>query len=44
MAKKDYFSFGTSMESDASLNQGLIMQKESFGSRTIVHDIYEIII
>lgn len=36
------FDFGISMEHDGSINNGLVSQKEGFGGRTIVYDIYEI--
>lgn len=42
---KTYFDFGTSNEQNGYyLNEGLISQKEGFGARGIVHDIYEITI
>lgn len=41
-ADRTYFSFGISTEQQGSvLNSGLIAQKESFGARAVVHDIYE---
>lgn len=40
---KRVFSFGTSMEVDGqSFNAGLVSQKEGFGGRTTIHDIYEL--
>jgi hypothetical protein len=39
---KDYFDFGVSTERDGSLNEGLVEFKESFGSRTICFDRYEV--
>ncbi|MBL1272302.1 MAG: GNAT family N-acetyltransferase [Oceanospirillales bacterium] len=40
-----YFSFGISTEDNGRyLNEGLIAQKEGFGARAVVHDIYEIAI
>ena len=42
---KRYFDFGISNEdSGRSLNSGLIFQKEGFGARSVVQDIYELII
>jgi GNAT acetyltransferase-like protein len=42
-AQKRYFDFGTSHNpSDAQLNFGLIKQKESFGGRAVVCDIYRL--
>ena len=42
---KKYFDFGTSNEQDGKfLNIGLISQKEGFGGRAVVHDLYELII
>lgn len=39
----EYLSFGTSTEKDGRyLNEGLAMQKELFGARTITHDFYEL--
>ncbi len=41
--KKPYFSLGKSTEkSGAYLNEGLILNKEHYGARGVVHDIYEI--
>ena len=41
-AAKAYFDFGTSSENDgASLNLGLIENKQSYGGRAIVYDMYE---
>lgn len=40
-----YFSFGISTENNGRyLNGGLIAQKEGFGARAVVHDVYEIAI
>lgn len=40
---KKYFDFGISTENGGQfLNQGLISQKEGFGGRTIVHNIFEV--
>lgn len=42
-ANKAYFDFGTSMdENGVDYNDGLITQKQEFGGRGIVYDIYEI--
>ena len=42
-ADKRYFSFGKSTEQDgAYLNEGLIRNKEHYGGRGVVHDIYEL--
>ena len=42
-SKKDYFDFGISNENQGrNINQGLLSWKESFGSRTIVQNFYEI--
>jgi len=42
---KTYFDFGISTENNGRhLNNGLITQKEGFGSRAVVHDFYEYII
>lgn len=41
-ANLDYFSFGISTEQQGTqLNEGLCLQKEMFGGRTICHDFYE---
>lgn len=41
-ADRHYFSFGISTEQGGQvLNGGLIMQKEQFGARAVVHDFYE---
>jgi hypothetical protein len=41
-ADRSYLSFGISTEHEGTvLNSGLIAQKESFGARGVVHDIYE---
>jgi hypothetical protein len=41
-ADRTYFSFGISTEQEGGhLNGGLIMQKERFGARAVVHDFYE---
>ncbi len=40
---KKYFDFGTSNGRDGTyLNTGVIMNKESYGARTIAHDFYEL--
>jgi len=40
---KKYFDFGISTENNGSyLNEGLILQKEGFGGRGIVYDIYQL--
>lgn len=40
---KKYFDFGTSVEDGGKyLNEGLIFQKEGFGGRAVVYDVYEI--
>jgi hypothetical protein len=39
---KRFFDFGVSTERDGSLNEGLVEFKESFGSRTICFDRYEV--
>lgn len=40
---KKYFDFGTSVEDGGRyLNEGLIFQKEGFGGRAIVYDVYEL--
>lgn len=40
---KKYFDFGISTENNGLfLNKGLIFQKEGFGGRTIVHNIFEV--
>lgn len=42
---KKYFDFGISTEQDDKVfNEGLCAQKESFGGRTTVYDIYELLI
>lgn len=42
---KKIFDFGTSTEDEGRfLNEGLILQKESFGGRATVYDTYELII
>jgi hypothetical protein len=39
---KKYLSFGISTENNGQkLNEGLVMFKESFGGRSIIHDVYE---
>jgi hypothetical protein len=41
-ADRVYFSFGISSDHEGRhLNGGLIMQKERFGARAVVHDFYE---
>ncbi len=41
--KKPYVDFGTSMlDGGKILNAGLVQNKESYGARTIVYDIYEL--
>jgi hypothetical protein len=40
---KKYFSFGVSTENNGLyLNEGLVLQKEMFSARAVVHDTYEI--
>ena len=40
---KEYFDFGTSMnENGIDFNEGLITQKQEFGGRGIVYDMYEL--
>ena len=40
---KKYFDFGISNENNGRfLNTGLVAQKEGFGARAVVHDIYEL--
>lgn len=42
-ADKPWFDFGISTEQDgASLNEGLVFQKEGFGARAVVYDQYEL--
>jgi hypothetical protein len=41
---KRFFDFGVSTERDGSLNEGLVEFKESFGSRTICFDRYEVML
>lgn len=42
-SQKMFFSFGVSTESNGkTLNQGLLFQKESFGARSVVHDIWSL--
>lgn len=41
-ASKKYFDFGTSTPKEKVLNVNLIRQKEGFGARAIVQNIYEI--
>jgi len=41
-AERHYFSFGISTEQEGRvLNAGLVTQKEHFGARAVVHDVYE---
>jgi Acetyltransferase (GNAT) domain len=41
-ADRIYFSFGISTEQEGQhLNGGLVMQKERFGARAVVHDFYD---
>lgn len=41
-AARRHFSFGISTEQGGTvLNSGLVAQKESFGARGVVHDVYE---
>ena len=37
---KRFLNFGTSTDGDENLNVGLLEQKESFGARTFVQDVY----
>ena len=40
---KSYFDLGRSNQNGGRyLNMGLIAQKEGFGARAVVHDIYEL--
>lgn len=40
---KRFFCFGTCTEGDGGvLNEGLLFQKESFGGRSVVHEIWEV--
>lgn len=40
---KHYFDFGTSNSQDGTeLNRGVVMNKESYGARTIAYDFYEL--
>jgi hypothetical protein len=42
-AEKRFFDFGISTENDGrELNEGLMGNKEGFGARTVMHDLYEI--
>jgi hypothetical protein len=42
-SNKKYFDFGISNEDGGRfLNTGLIAQKEGFGARAVVHDVYEL--
>lgn len=42
---RGYFSFGISTEQQGHyLNEGLLFQKEGFGGRAVVHDIYECVL
>lgn len=42
-SEKEYFDFGISTENGGMfLNEGLILQKQEFGGRAIVHDFYEL--
>jgi len=42
-AEKKYFDFGISTENNGLyLNEGLILFKEEFGARAVVHDFYEV--
>ncbi|MDL2215277.1 GNAT family N-acetyltransferase [Dysgonomonas sp. OttesenSCG-928-M03] len=44
-SKKPFFEFGISTENSGKvLNEGLIAQKEGFGGRSIVYDVYQLII
>ena len=41
--QRDYIDFGISTEDGGNhLNEGLLFQKEGFGGRGIVYDVYEI--
>ncbi len=41
--ERRYLSFGISTEHEGRyLNEGLVFQKEGFGGRSVVHDIYEL--
>lgn len=42
-ARKPYFDFGISTEQGGQvLNEGLLFQKEGFGARAIMYDVYEL--
>jgi hypothetical protein len=41
-SNKRFFDFGVSTERDGTLNEGLVEFKESFGSRTVCFDRYEV--
>nr|WP_291529147.1 GNAT family N-acetyltransferase [Bacteroides sp. UBA939] len=42
-ARKQYFDFGISTEQGGRvLNEGLLFQKEGFGARAIMYDVYEL--
>lgn len=44
-ADMSYFSFGISTEDNGLvLNEGLALQKEMFGGRSVVHDFYELVL
>jgi len=39
-AAKRYFDFGASLDGNGALNTGLLDQKEGFGARTVLQDVY----
>jgi hypothetical protein len=41
-AGRQYFSFGVSTDIHDCLNEGLVFQKEGFGGRAVLHDVYEL--
>ncbi len=44
-SKIDYIDFGISTENGGSLlNEGLLFQKEGFGGRGVVYDVYEVLL
>ena len=45
LTQQRYFDFGVSCEDNGRiLNEGLLTQKEGFGGRAVVHDVYECIL
>jgi len=44
-ASRSFFSFGISTEQQGKvLNEGLQRQKEGFGARAVVHDVYQVVL